>query len=101
MSAPLTPPALAASNVRPIDSVRKQPALSNINRVIIDRRYIVSGSRQYGLRAAAEHETVVRHDDEAALWLAPKRGYGRFDFGIAMNGRCDRLHFERSGGGLE
>jgi hypothetical protein len=28
--------------------------------------YIVSGSRQYGLRAAAEHETVVRHDDEAA-----------------------------------
>jgi hypothetical protein len=33
--------------------------------------------------------------------LAPKRGYGRFDLGIAINGRCDRLHSERSGGGLE
>jgi hypothetical protein len=28
-----------------------------------------------GLRAAAEHETIVRHDDEAALWLAPNAGH--------------------------
>ena len=43
----------------------------------------------------------IRHDDEAASRLAPKRGYDRFDFGVAMNGRCDRLHLERSGSGLE
>jgi hypothetical protein len=47
-----------------------------------------------------DHETIW-HDNEAASRLASKRGYGRFDFAAAMNGRCDRLHFERPGSGLE
>jgi hypothetical protein len=38
---------------------------------------------------------------ETASRLAPNRGYDRFDFGIAMNGRCDRRHFERSSRCLE
>jgi hypothetical protein len=33
--------------------------------------------------------------------LAPKRRYERFDFGVAMNRRSDRRHFERSCGSLE
>jgi hypothetical protein len=43
----------------------------------------------------------IRQDNEAASRLAPKRGYDRFDFGFAMNGRYDRRHLERSGRCLE
>jgi hypothetical protein len=43
-----------------------------------------------------DHKTT-RHDDEAISRLAPKRGHDRFDVGVAINGRRDRLRFERSG----
>ena len=58
------------------------------------------GCRQYDWRAMDEHKSI-RHDDEAASRLAPKRGYDGFDFGVTMNGRCDRLHFEQSTGFLK
>jgi hypothetical protein len=32
-----------------------------------------------------------------SLGSADASGYGRFDFGVAMNGRHDRLRLERSG----
>jgi hypothetical protein len=47
-----------------------------------------------------EHE-CIRLDDETASRLAPKRGYDRFDFGVAANGRCNRLQLQRSGRGLK
>ena len=63
-------------------------------------RYIVSGCQRYDLRVMHPQETI-RHDDEAASRLASKRGHDRFDFGVAVNGRYDRHHFERSGRRLE
>jgi hypothetical protein len=54
----------------------------------IDRRYVVSGRRQYDPRAMRGREGV-RHDDKAALRLAPKGDDGRFDFYVAVNGRND------------
>jgi len=65
-----------------------------------DRRYIVSRCQQYDWRAMDECKSI-RHDDQAAPRLLPKRRYDRFDFRIATNGRRDRLYFERSGGCLE
>jgi hypothetical protein len=35
-----------------------------------------------------DHETI-RHDEKAASRLAPKRGDGRFDLYVAINGRGD------------
>jgi hypothetical protein len=32
---------------------------------------------------------IVRHGEETTSRLASKRGDGRFDFSVAMNGRCD------------
>jgi hypothetical protein len=40
-------------------------------------------------------------DHEAASRFAPKRGYDRFDFGVASYWRGDRFHFERPGRLLE
>jgi hypothetical protein len=40
----------------------------------------------------------IRHDDETASRLAPKRVYDRFDFGVVVNGGRVRRHLERSGG---
>src|SRR6516165_3330414 len=61
-----------------VDSVGEQPAVSGKVRSPIDRRYVVSGRRQYDRRAThvCEH---TRHDDKAASRLAPKGGDGRFD----------------------
>ena len=39
----------------------------------------------------------IRHDDKAALWLAPKGDDGRFDFYVAVNGRSDGHDLERPG----
>jgi hypothetical protein len=49
----------------------------------------------------ARYHKSIRYDDEAASRLAPKRGYDRFDFGIAMNRRNDGRHLERLGSRLE
>src|SRR6516225_3880450 len=38
----------AAKDVRPIGSVGKQTAVSDVKAAMIDRRYVVSGCRQYG-----------------------------------------------------
>jgi hypothetical protein len=54
----------------------------------IDRRYVVSGRRQYDRRAIYRRE-YLGHDDKAAPRLAPKAYDGRFDFYIAVNGRND------------
>jgi hypothetical protein len=83
-----------------VGPVGKETAVSWENGLIIHRRYIVSGGLEYNLSTAVERK-VICHADEAASWFAPKRGYDRLDFGIAMNGRNDRRHFERSGSGLE
>ena len=77
----------AAKYIRLVRSVGKQTAISDRDSVRIDRRNIVSRRLQYESRAMALHESI-RHNDEAASRLAPKRGYDRFDFGVAMNGRC-------------
>jgi len=39
-------------------------------------------------------KATIRLDNDAATWRARKRVHDRFDFSVAMNGRCDRLHFE-------
>src|SRR6516162_9618163 len=44
-----------------------------------------------------EHKSI-RHDDQSASRLPPKRRYDRFDFRVATNRRRNRLHFERSAG---
>jgi hypothetical protein len=46
-------------------------------------------------------QKTVRQYDEAAAWLARQRGDDRFDFGVAMNRRHNRLHLQRSGRRLE
>ncbi len=47
-----------------------------------------------------EHK-VVWHNNEAAAWLAAKRGYDSFDFGVTPSARSDRLHVARSERRLE
>jgi hypothetical protein len=54
----------------------------------IDRRYVVSGRRQYDRRAMRGRE-CIQHDDKTASGLAPKGNDGRFDLYVAMNGRND------------
>jgi hypothetical protein len=46
------------------------------------------GRRQYDRRAMRDRE-YIPSDDKAASGLAPKGHDGRFDFYVAMNGRCD------------
>jgi hypothetical protein len=36
----------------------------------------------------------IRHDDEAASWLAPKGRDSRVDFYVAVNGGSDYLDLE-------
>jgi hypothetical protein len=54
----------------------------------MNRRYVISGGRQYDRRAMHGREPI-RHDDKAASRLAPKGDDGGFDFCVAMNGRSD------------
>jgi ABC-type uncharacterized transport system substrate-binding protein len=61
-----------------VDSVGEQAAVSGKGRVVIDRRYVVSGRRQYDRRAMRVRE-YVPNDDKAASRLAPKADDGRFD----------------------
>ena len=70
-----------------IDSVGEQAAVSGKDRLVIDRRYVVPGRRQYDWRAMHERESI--HDDKAASRLPPKGVDGRFDLYVAMNGRRD------------
>jgi hypothetical protein len=54
-------------------SVGKQPAVSGDDGVPIDRRHIASSCQQYNWRTMDERK-AIRHGDEAASRLAPKRG---------------------------
>src|SRR5262249_37535969 len=69
-----------------VGSVGEQTAVSGIVRVRIDRRCLVSGRRQYDLRAMRGHE-CTRYDDKAASRLAPEVDDGLFDLYVIMNGR--------------
>jgi hypothetical protein len=73
-----------------VDSVGEQATVSDKERLRIDRRYVVSGRRQYDRPAmrVCEH---IRHDDKATSRLAPKGDDGRFDLCVATNVRNDRL----------
>ena len=71
-----------------VGSVGEQTAIPGKGREVIDRRYLVSGRRQYDWRAMGERECIPR-DDKAASRLAPKSDDGRFDFYVAMDGRND------------
>jgi hypothetical protein len=87
-------------DVHGVGSVGQQTVVSCKARYLTYRRYRVSGCWQYDLRVMDERE-CIHAGDETASRLAPKRGYDPFDFGVAANGRSDRLHLERSGSGLE
>src|SRR5215475_1891904 len=65
-----------------VDSVGEQAAVSGKGRFAIDRRYVVSGRRQYDRRAMRDRK-YIRHDDKAATRLAPKGDDGRFDLSVA------------------
>ena len=71
-----------------VDSVGEQTAVSDKVRCPIDRRYVVSGRRQYDRRAMLDRE-YIPNDDKAVSRLAPEGDDGRFDLSIAMNGRTD------------
>jgi hypothetical protein len=61
----------ATKEVHRLGSVGDQTALSGIDRLVIDRWYVVSGRRRYDRRAMPEHESV-RHSDNPASRLAPR-----------------------------
>ena len=42
-------------------------------------------------------EYAFLSDCEVTALVAPSRAYDRFNFGVALNGRLDRLDIERSG----
>src|SRR6516164_3100465 len=86
----------ATNEVYPVGCVGEQTAFSGIERLRIDRRYVVPGRRRYDRRAVRTRE-CIRHDDKAASRLAPKGDDGRFDFSIAMNGGNDWHDLERPG----
>src|ERR1700693_6294261 len=67
---------------------------------MVDRGHIVSSYQQYYWRPMGLHKRIGCNE-EATIWLAPKRDYARFDLGVAMNWRCDRVHVERSSSCLE
>ena len=71
-----------------VGSVGEQTAIPGKGREVIDRRYVVSGRRQYDRHAMLVREHI-RQDDKAASRLAPKGNDGRFDFCVAMNLRND------------
>ena len=85
----------ATPGVYRVGSVSEQTAVSGKVRCDIDRRYVVSGRRQYDRRAMREHE-CTRHDDKAASRLAPQGVDGGFDLCVAMNGHRDWHDLERS-----
>src|SRR5262249_44114472 len=84
-----------------VDSVGEQAAVSGPDRCPIDRRYVVSGRRQYDRCAMRGREEYIRHDDKAASQLAPKGHDGRFDLCVAVNGRRDWRDLKRPGRGLK
>src|SRR6516165_7726337 len=84
----------ATNDVYQVDSVGEQTAFSDSLRCTVDRRYVVSGRRQYGRRAMHAHE-CTRQDDKAASRFAPKGDDGPFDFCVAVNGRNDWHDLER------
>jgi hypothetical protein len=61
----------ATKGVYPVESVGEQAAVSGKGRIPIDRRYVVSGRRQYDRRAMRDEE-CIRHDDKTAARLAPR-----------------------------
>jgi hypothetical protein len=69
-----------------VGCVGKQTAISGEDRLPIDRRYVVSGRRQYDWRAMHPHE-CIRHDENAASPSAPEGYDGGFDLCVAINGR--------------
>src|SRR6516165_9327564 len=78
----------ATVGVHLVGSVGEQAAFSGKVRLRIDRRYVVPGCRRYDRRAMRERP-CIRIDNKAASRLAPKGDDDRFDFSVAMNGRCD------------
>src|SRR6516225_8912173 len=83
----------ATKEVYLVGSVGEQAAVSDKVRCDIDRRYVVSGRRQYDRHAMRDHEWI-RRDDKAASRLAPKGDDGRFDLYVVMNGCSDCLNLE-------
>src|SRR5262245_27701234 len=83
----------ATKGLYQVGSVGEQAAVSDKVRCDIDRRYVVSGRRQYDRRAMRDHE-CIRRDDKAASRLAPKGEDGPFDFSVAVNRRSDCLDLE-------
>src|SRR5262249_50935683 len=81
-------------------SIRNQTAVSGPAYVRIDRRYPVSSCQQYDERAMNLRKSITCNH-EAASRLLSNGGDGLFDFGIAMNGRHDRLRLKRSSRSLE
>src|SRR6516165_4965083 len=86
----------ATRDVYLVDSVGKQTAVSDKDRLPIDRRYVVSRRCRYDRHAMRGHE-CIRHGNKAASRLAPKAGDGRFDLYVAVNGRNDWHDLERPG----
>ena len=78
----------AAPDIYKVGSVGEQAAVSDKLRLRIDRRYVVSGRRQYERRTMRDRE-CIRHDDKAAPGLTPKGRDVRFDLCVAVNERHD------------
>src|SRR6478609_8062160 len=60
----------ATKDIQRVGAIGEQAAASDKGRYVIDRRYVVSGRRQYYRRAMSEREHIW-HDDKAASRLAP------------------------------
>src|ERR1700730_4400467 len=58
----------AAKDVHLVGSVGKQTAVFDKERILINRRYVVSGCQQYDWRAMNQHKSIPV-DDEAASRL--------------------------------
>src|SRR5262249_3086468 len=71
-----------------VESVGEQTAVPGPDRIRIDRRYLVSGRRQYDRHAMRDREHI-RRGDKAASRLASKGDDGLFDFQVVMNRRTN------------
>jgi hypothetical protein len=80
----------AANKVCVVGAVGKQSAVSGKYGLLRNRWYMVTSCQHYDCRAMDQHGTI-RHHDEAASGLMSKRGDDRFDFGVVMNRRYDRI----------
>jgi hypothetical protein len=57
----------ATKEVQSVGSVGEQTAVSDKERLRIDRRYLVSGRRRYDRRAMRDRECIISRDDKARL----------------------------------